>query len=319
MLMEDVVLEPPFVNGDQEPISRAVVVTGVERNSVAANAGVREGDLLLSVGDQPATSRDVVRMALPAPAPGDVAVTTYRGKWIPQTKASRQKYDTHVDRIAAIRVTSGGDQLTADFSLTTNNRGVSERRLKLTIPLKKWDVAGIKKLSSMGRFSVFGIDQTNRLVAFNLKTAELTGRIPVQGFDVHMANAVTDQVYLISSTGEVACLREIGPIVRLPDLSTISNMATVTKLHVKVNDPIKAAGTDVCDVELPDGTTHTISSNHKGTVKRVFVRVGDSVAIDDPLIRISDDKFATYHRRPQQQPIDVNMQDENAAPAPMAP
>lgn len=309
-----VTLDPPLNVEGGDPVGHAVFVTKVERSSIAEKAGIRQGDLILSVADQPASSTEVTRKLIAAAAPGDVSFNIHRGKVTRRTTAAQRSFNTSTRRTPTMRVAAGGRNLSIDLSLTVNNLAVSVERLKLAIPMKRWDVRGVESLIAVGRFSAFGLDESNRLVAFNLDTAEISGRVPVQGYNVHLNNAVTDQVYLFSSTGEVLCMREIGPTVRLPDLSTLSNQAVVTAVNVVVNDPIEATGTQVCEVEFPDGSTHQISSDHKGTVKRVYVKVGDTVAIDDPLVLIADDKFATYHRNPDQQPVDVNMQDPNAAP-----
>ncbi|MEZ6133104.1 MAG: PQQ-binding-like beta-propeller repeat protein [Planctomycetaceae bacterium] len=189
----------------------------------------------------------------------------------------------------------------------TVNRNGDTVRLSLRIPAKEWDVRGVESLSSVGRFAVFATDTTKRLVAHDRDSGQILGRANVQGYNFPQQNTVTDQVYLASSSGDVVCLREIGPTVRVPELSFASRAAKVAKVHVNQGAGIDAAGTKVCDLELPDGTVQEITSDHAGVVRAVYVKEGQTVNIGDRLILIADDSFATYHRRPEQRPVDVEL------------
>ena len=192
------------------------------------------------------------------------------------------------------------------------SRSGAVERLELRIPTTDWDVRGIEAITAIGRFAVFGIDQANRLVALDKRDGSNLGRVNIQGYGVRHHNAVTDQIYLVSSSGEVVCLREIGPTVKMPELSSLARHAKVISVKVQRGSAIEPTGTVICEVELPDGTTQPLSSSHKGAVREIYVTEGQVVNVDDPLIQISDDQFATYHQKPQQRPIDVELLDPNA-------
>ena len=194
-------------------------------------------------------------------------------------------------------------------------RGDTFKRLDIRIPAIKWEAIGVRSLTAVGRFGVYGIDMTERLVGFDLQTSRALGRVNIQGYPIHPHNSSTDQVYLVSKSGEVVCLREIGPTVRMPELTSVSNEAMIKSVRLNRGASIDAAGTVVCEVELPGGDIHEIASNHPGSVREIYIRPGQVVRVGEPLILIADDKFATYHQNPQQRPIDVELgQPQAAAP-----
>lgn len=318
-LWQDVLIEPPLEVDGLGPVTAAVAVAGVERGSPADNAGLRVGDLLLTIGGQTVTETQQARFLL-ATQPGQTSVQLYRADWNRINKSVRRSLAVLKRRIPVIHITSSGKLVTSDLNLSAAGGAVSVARLKVRIPMKQWQVNGVENLCAVGRFAAYGLDATDRLGAFDLRDAELIGRFPATGFDVHLQNDLTDQIFLISSDGLIVCLREIGPTIRLPDLSPVSDRATVTAVNVTVNDPIDPSGTNLCEVQFPDGSSHTISADTKGTVKEVYVKVGDTVYLNDPIVLIADDRFATYHQSPDQQPVDVNLNDPNATNgAPAAP
>ena len=282
MNLHNVILTDP----DGKNAAPAVVIGKVQRDTVAFAAGIQEGDLLLEAGGEAVTNVDDANRLIAAAAPGSVSV----------------------------KVRRDGEELTADLSLnaTDINGAIRNHELKLRIPVQKWDVGGMQSVCAVGRFSVYGIDQARRLVAFDRRDSTVRGRAPVLGYKVHLNNYKTDQIYLISESGEVVCLREIGPTVRMPDLSSLSQKAKITKISVKVDDPVDVAGTVLCEVELADGTTEQISAAIKGVIRRIYVTEGQEVSVGDPLFHIFDDQFATYHQKPQDQPVDAELQDDNA-------
>lgn len=291
--MEETRFNRPVPVPGQDAITQGVAVIEVARDSPADAAGIQEGDIILQVGDTAVVSLESVDHLLAAgPIGGETTIKVLR------------EYET-LDLPLKLEIDAE----------TEDTGAISLQQIKLRIPVQKWDVTGIKSVAAIGRFAVFGIDQTSRLVAFDRRTAEISGRVSILGYDVHLYNDITDQIYLISSSGEIVCLREIGPTVRLPELSPLSHRALIKSVKVRMDDPIEATGTVICEVELPDGTTQEVSTDSRGAVKRVYVSEGQIVAVGDPLILISDDKFATYHQRPEQQPVDVNLDDGNAAPA----
>ena len=183
-------------------------------------------------------------------------------------------------------------------------------KIKIRIPVDKWDVRGISRLTAVGRFNVYGVDQANRLVAFDLETAKMVGRVAISGFNFPHQNHITDQLYLVASNGEIACLREIGPTIRVPDLGPTTRTAKVISVNVKVGDGSETAGTQLCELELPDGTIQPVSANVKGVVRSLYVTVGQTVYLGNPIALIGDDKFATYYRNPDQRPVDIELSDE---------
>ena len=192
------------------------------------------------------------------------------------------------------------------------------KRLNLIIPVQQWDVSGIEGITAIGRFSVFGIDKAGRLVGFDRVSAEITGRMSVTGFNHPHHNYVTDQIYLVSSDGDIVCLREIGPTIKMPELSSESKYAKVVSVDVKPGHSVDAAGTVVCEVELPDGTIEPITATGQGTIREVYVKEGQTIAVGDSIVLVSDDQFANYYRSPEQRPIDVDLMNSNAV-KPTAP
>ena len=188
-------------------------------------------------------------------------------------------------------------------------RGKTLEKLELKIGATEWDVKGIRSLTSVGRFGIYGIDQANRLVGFNKHDSRIIGRLPVSDYQVHHHNSLTDQIYLVSKSGDVLCLREIGPMVRMPQLTSVSRMAKIIRVNVRIGDPVDAAGTVLCEVELPDGSTQPITIDTPGVIREIFVRAGQAVTVDAPLARIDDDNFPIYHQRPEQRPVDVELDD----------
>jgi len=76
-----------------------------------------------------------------------------------------------------------------------------------------WYVDEIAGVAAVTETRVFAIDQTNRLVAIDRATADpgdVDSRISVAGYEHRYQNAATDRIYLVSSSGEVLCLREQG-------------------------------------------------------------------------------------------------------------
>ncbi|MEZ6122025.1 MAG: PQQ-binding-like beta-propeller repeat protein [Planctomycetaceae bacterium] len=195
-------------------------------------------------------------------------------------------------------------------------RDGAKQKLPLKIETQEWSVQGIQSLNSVGRFAVYGTDQTNRLTAVDRLTGTPLGTMQIQGFGVPHHNSLTDQIYLTSKSGEVVCIREIGPEVVLPELSVAAPWAKIREFKVKVGDPIEATGTVVCEVELPDGSVQEITSSEKGIVRTLYshAETDGVVTVGAPLALIADDRFATYHRSPEQRPIDVPLSDPNAVP-----
>lgn len=188
-------------------------------------------------------------------------------------------------------------------------RDGKKKRLNVRIPIRKWDVSGVEGVTAVGRFNVYGLDQANRLVAYDLETADQIGRLNITGFNVAHQNYVTDQIFLVSDSGEVACLREIGPTVSVPDLGPTGRVGSVKKIQTSIGEASIAGETAVCELELPDGSMLTITSPHNGVIREIYVSEGDVVTVGSPVALIFDDKFATYYRNPDNRPVDVDIQD----------
>lgn len=180
-------------------------------------------------------------------------------------------------------------------------------RPQIRINVREWEAEGIKTLLAVGRYSIFGLDAAGRLVAVDRKTAQTIAATDPTGFGRPVTNSTTDQVYLGSTTGLVICMREIGPTITVPEFTSVTQFAKVSKLHVQVGDAVTSEGTALCDIEAADGTTFTISSDHAGIVQSLMVREGSPVVKGSNVLRIADDQFATYHQRPQQRPVDVDL------------
>lgn len=183
-------------------------------------------------------------------------------------------------------------------------------KVNIRIPIQKWDVKGVSGLTAVGRFNVYGVDQTNRLVAFDLRTSRMTGRVPITGFNFPYSNHVTDQIYLVASNGEIACLREIGPTIRVPELGPTTRTGKIVSVNVKLGDGTETSGTQLCEIELPDGTIQPVVANVKGVIRGMYVAVGQTVYLNDRIALIGDDKFASYYRNPDQRPMDIELSDE---------
>ncbi|MCA9047277.1 MAG: hypothetical protein KDA89_01020, partial [Planctomycetaceae bacterium] len=177
--------------------------------------------------------------------------------------------------------------------------------LGIRIHAGRWEAKGVASLAAVGRFSVFGLDGANRLTALDRATGRSKGTVPVIGYTHHHHNSATDYIYLVTSSGGIACLREIGPTVPLPELSVVSRFATVTSVAVKPGDALVADSTDVCEVELPDGNSQTVSTSEKGVIRKLLIQPGLRIEVGQPLLQLADDSFAVYHQRPDQRPIDV--------------
>lgn len=231
-------------------------------------------------------------------------------------------------------------------------RGGKLETLKIRINVREWEASGIKTLLAIGRFAVYGYDGSGRIVAVDRKKGELIGATDPTGFSNTVLNSKTDQIYLATSRGRVVCIREIGPIVTAPEVSTLTKRMRVRKVMVGLGDRIESVGTTLCELEpmplpiqdMADGAGNTqadadddnpfadnnatddpieavpantvpLVSKHAGIVQRIMVREGDIIEAGAPILRIADDQFATYHQKPQQRPVEVDLGNEAPAAA----
>ena len=71
----------------------------------------------------------------------------------------------------------------------------------------RWIVRGIKAITGINSTHVFGIDRNHRLVAVERLDARIAGRVSVNDYRVHHMNSLTDRLYLVSTSGELLCLK----------------------------------------------------------------------------------------------------------------
>lgn len=291
--LEPVEFPEPIKIDDNVTTKTGLRVVSVVRESAADEAGFQADDVIVAVENIPVAQPEDVSIMLTAAAPGQAHIKAFRG-----------------DKRAEVTVnlaykTDALGQPTAGSAITMEQR-------QMVIPTDEWDVDGIRSVAAVGLYGVYGIDVTNRLVAFDTESAIIRGRVPVTGYTVRHTNSVTDFIYLSSPSGEILCLREIGPVVKVPSLGPAARTAVVSKITVKRGDGVKPAGTALCELEKPDGETVEISVATKGVVETIMVDEGDVVEFNQPLFRIAEDRFATFHRKPESRPLDI----ETTAPMP---
>jgi outer membrane protein assembly factor BamB len=84
---------------------------------------------------------------------------------------------------------------------------------------EQWMTPGISELIASSNDRVYVRDSLGRLTAIDKKDGTKLASIPTGGYRMSLANNVTDRIYLLSDSGMVQCLREIGspyPIVHRP-------------------------------------------------------------------------------------------------------
>ncbi len=102
-----------------------------------------------------------------------------------------------------------------------------------------WFIADIAAVTAVSRSHVYAIDRTNRLLAINRTTAKVSDRddrLLVASYQRHYSNAVTDRLYLLSSSGQVVCLRETGS-----EFATYHQNPSRQPIDVNVSDPQEEA------------------------------------------------------------------------------
>jgi outer membrane protein assembly factor BamB len=75
---------------------------------------------------------------------------------------------------------------------------------------REWFTSGIVKVVTVTQDKVYGVDVSDRLVVIKRTTGEVIARTSVQQFRHRHPNHLTDRVYLVSSSGQIMCLREPG-------------------------------------------------------------------------------------------------------------
>jgi outer membrane protein assembly factor BamB len=73
-----------------------------------------------------------------------------------------------------------------------------------------WEAPKLAQFVAASRNRVYGIDDYGALVVLDAATGALLGRMPTSGSTSGLVNDQTDRLYLVSSSGMVQCLHEIG-------------------------------------------------------------------------------------------------------------
>ena len=82
-----------------------------------------------------------------------------------------------------------------------------------------WVAPGVTKLLSISPTRVYACDSVNRLVVLDKETGDRLASMPLVDVAVRMNNQYTDRIYLVSATGTVQCLHEVGqksPVLHMP-------------------------------------------------------------------------------------------------------
>jgi hypothetical protein len=100
-------------------------------------------------------------------------------------------------RVDALVVTGSG-------STGVTSRIFGEFRTGLT----GWKVNRVQSLAAVTGRAVYFIDDAGRLAAVNRESGTPLNEAATPGYSLHISNALTDRVYLGSSSGQVACFAE---------------------------------------------------------------------------------------------------------------
>jgi outer membrane protein assembly factor BamB len=74
----------------------------------------------------------------------------------------------------------------------------------------RWESPGVAQFAAAGKSHVFGIDAFGSLVVLDAATGSLAGRMQTGSATTALVNDQTDRLYLVSDSGLVQCLHEIG-------------------------------------------------------------------------------------------------------------
>jgi hypothetical protein len=96
-----------------------------------------------------------------------------------------------------------------DVYAPTANGGL--HALDLDRGKQRWFAANIKRFVAASKKFVYVLDQRNRLVSLDRQTGAAVFVYDVRRFDHCLFNIETDQIFLITNTGLIQCLRERQP------------------------------------------------------------------------------------------------------------
>lgn len=124
---------------------------------------------------------------------------------------------------------SGKPAIVADYVFVT-----SEKPALHCIDLKtgrvRWIAPNVLNFAAVSKTRVFGLDRSGSLVALDRESGSLLHRIPLGGPTMAVVNDQSDRIFLISPTGLVQCLYEIGAekptyYVHMPAEETVTEPA----------------------------------------------------------------------------------------------
>jgi hypothetical protein len=79
-----------------------------------------------------------------------------------------------------------------------------------TTGLPQWQTLGISQFAAVTKSHVYGVDRYGTVHILNVADGAPVGRIPTGGVLTALVNDQTDRLFLISESGLVQCLYEIG-------------------------------------------------------------------------------------------------------------
>ena len=85
--------------------------------------------------------------------------------------------------------------------------------------IDQWSTERIADVLAVGEHHLFARDTSSGLTAINRKTGIRRGTLPALGYERSFNNLLTDRIYLLSESGSLICLREIGaldPTIQYP-------------------------------------------------------------------------------------------------------
>lgn len=146
-----------------------------------------------------------------------------RGWSFPVERAVKQKPFVHDGRIYVVMEQTG---VTAISSETGRHVQVPDSaRGADGDATTRWFVPGILSIAAVTEDHIYGIDRDRRLIAIRQDNAACTASALVASYAVPHTNSVTDRLFLVSSYGEVVCLKpqgsEFATYLRRPDRQPI--------------------------------------------------------------------------------------------------
>ena len=73
-----------------------------------------------------------------------------------------------------------------------------------------WTTRGVHEVIAIGKTRVYARDELGRLLAIDQQTGDIIGSIPTDAYEMALHNHLTDRIYLLSHSGAMLCLKEVG-------------------------------------------------------------------------------------------------------------